>query len=46
MVCAHLGRTLSSMKQGYYSVYSEKAKVNAERIKECKNVINEIIVRL
>jgi hypothetical protein len=34
------------MKQGYYPVYSENAKVNAEKIKECKNAIDEIIVRL
>ena len=46
VVCAHLGRTLSSMKQGYYPVYSENAKVNAEKIKECKNAIDEIIVKL
>jgi len=46
VVCAHLGRLLSSMKQGYYPVYSENAKVNAEKIKECKNAIDEIIVRL
>lgn len=46
VVCAHLGRLLSSMKQGYYPVYSESAKVNAEKIKECKNAIDEIIVKL
>lgn len=46
VVCAHLGRLLSSMKQGYYTVYSERAKVNAEKIKECKNAIDEIIDRL
>ena len=46
VVCAHFGRLLSSMKQGYYTVYSERPKVNAEKIKECKNAIDEIISRL
>ncbi len=46
VVCAHLGKLLSAMKQGYYTVYSERAKVNAEKIRECKNAIDEIITRL
>lgn len=46
VVCSHLGRLLSSMKQGYYPVYSESAKVNAGKIKECTNAIDEIILKL
>lgn len=46
VVCAHFGRLLSSMKQGYYNIYSERAKVNAEKIKECKEAIDQIIARL
>ena len=46
VVCAHLGRLLSSMKQKYYTVYSEEAKVNAEKIKECTKAIDEIIINL
>ena len=46
VVCGHLGRLLSSMKQGYYEVYSENVKVNAEKIAECLNAIDEIIDRL
>ena len=46
VVCAYLGRLLSSMKQKYYTVYSEEAKVNEEKIKECTKAIDEIIVNL
>lgn len=46
VVCGHLGRLLSSMRQGYYDVYSERVKVNAERITECLKAIDEIIDRI
>ncbi|HCI65441.1 MAG TPA: ParA family protein [Lachnospiraceae bacterium] len=46
VVCGHLGRLLSSMKQGYYNVYSARVKVNAEKISECLKAIDEIIDRL
>lgn len=46
VVCGHLGRLLSSMKQGYYNVYKSKAKVNKEKIDECLKAIDEIIQRL
>lgn len=46
VVCAHLGMLLSSMKQGYYDIYSEKAKVNAEKIKDCKDALDEIVFNL
>lgn len=44
VVCGHLGKLLSSMKQGYYDVYSEK--VNMERITECLKAIDEIVDRI
>ena len=46
VVCGHLGRLLSSMKQGYYNVYNSRVKVNAEKILECLKAIDEIIYRL
>lgn len=46
VVCGHLGRLLSSMKQGYYDVYNARVKVNAEKISECLKAIDEIIKRL
>lgn len=46
VVCAHLGRLISSMKQGYYPIYGYNAKVNTDKIKECKEAIDKIIVKL
>ena len=46
VVCGHLGRLLSSMKQGYYDVYNAKVKVNADKISECLKAIDEIINKL
>lgn len=46
VVCAHLGRLLSSMKQGYYKVYGIDVKVNSEKIQECLNAIDMIVDRL
>ncbi len=43
VVCAHLGKLLSSMKQGYYSIYNTEVKVNADKIEECTRAIDEII---
>lgn len=43
VVCAHLGRMLSSMSQGYYKVYNSNVKVNADKIEECTNAIDDII---
>lgn len=44
VVCAHLGRLMSSMKQGYYPVYGVNVKVNMEKIQECLKAIDMIIV--
>lgn len=46
VVCAHLGRLLSSMKQGYYGVYGIDVKVNSDKIAECLKAIDKIIERL
>ncbi len=46
VVCAHLGRLLSSMKQEYYKVYGIDVKVNSEKIQECLNAIDMIVDRL
>lgn len=46
VVCAHLERLLSSMKQGYYKVYGIDVKVNSEKIQECLNAIEVIVDRL
>lgn len=46
VVCAHLGRLLSSMKQGYYKVYGVDVKVNSDKIVECLKAIDNIIERL
>ena len=43
VVCAHLGRKLSSMKQGYYEIYGRNVKVNADKISECIIAIDTII---
>lgn len=46
VVCAHLGRLMSSMKQGYYPVYGVNVKVNMEKIQECLKAIDMIIDKL
>ncbi len=46
VVCAHLGRKLSSMKQGYYPVYGTDVKVNADKIRECISAIDTIVSEL
>ncbi len=46
VVCAHLGRLLSSMKQGYYPVYGVNVKVNSEKIQECLKAIDSIVDKL
>ena len=46
VVCAHMGSKLSSMKQGYYPVYSASVKVNNNKIKECIDAIDKIVEAL
>lgn len=46
VVCAHLGTRLSSMKEGYYPVYSASVKVNLARINECIDAIDKIVSQL
>lgn len=46
VVCAHLGKLLSNLKQGYYKVYDADVKVNADKKVECLKAIDSIIARL
>lgn len=46
VVCAHLGRRLSTIKQGYYEVYGVEVKVNADKIQECLKAIDSVVSRL
>ena len=46
VVCAHLGKLLSNLKQGYYKVYDADVKVNADKKVECLKAIDSIIDRL
>ncbi|MGC0155284.1 ParA family protein [Chromobacterium vaccinii] len=43
VVSAHLGRPLSKMEQGYYPVHGLNVKVNADRVKECSDALDELI---
>jgi cellulose biosynthesis protein BcsQ len=43
VVSAHLGRPLSQMDQGYYSVHGQDVKVNADRVEECLEALDELI---
>jgi hypothetical protein len=44
VVSAHLGRPLSSMTQGYYTVSGQRTKVNSDRITECENALDDLLV--
>lgn len=43
VVAAHLGRPLSTMEQGYYDVHGQQVKVNADRVSECIQALDELI---
>ena len=43
VVAAHLGRPLSRMEQGYHDVHGQQVKVNADRVKECLEALDELI---
>jgi cellulose biosynthesis protein BcsQ len=43
VVAAHLGRPLSKMEQGYYPVHGTNVKVNADRVKECSEALDELV---
>ena len=43
VVSAHLGRPLSAMDQGYYDVHGQQVKVNADRVAECIQALDELI---
>lgn len=44
VVSAHLGWPLSKMEQGYYKVHGVDVKVNADRVSECSEALNELIL--
>lgn len=43
VVAAHLGRPLSTMEQGYYDVHGQQVKVNADRVNECMQALDELM---
>jgi cellulose biosynthesis protein BcsQ len=43
VVSAHLGRPLSKMEQGYYPVHGVNVKVNADRVQECAEALDDLI---
>jgi hypothetical protein len=43
VVAAHLGRPLSKMDQGYYPVHGTSVKVNADRVEECSDALDELL---
>ena len=46
VVSAHLGRPLSAMDQRYYDVHGMQVKVNAERVQECVDALDELIASI
>ncbi len=46
VVAAHLGRMLSQMQQGYYSVHGQDVKVNSDKLTECRTAIDDILARI
>ena len=43
VVSAHLGTPLSRMTEGYYQVHEEQVYVNADRVKECCDALDDLI---
>jgi cellulose biosynthesis protein BcsQ len=43
VVAAHLGRPLSSMKQGYYPVHGTDVKVNTSQVTECETALDNLL---
>lgn len=43
VVSAHLGRPLSKLEQGYYTVHGHRVKVNVERVRECRDALSDVI---
>ncbi len=46
VVSAHLGRPISSMKQGYYKVHGTDVKVSADQVREALKAIDSALARL
>lgn len=46
VVSAHLGRRLSGMPGGYYTVHGESVQLNSARVKECLDAIDGVVALL
>lgn len=46
VVSSHLGKPLSKMVQGYHNVYGFKVKVNAQRISECADALDNVLSQI
>lgn len=46
VVAAHLGVPLSKLTQGYHSVHGTQVKVNADRVTECLDAIDDVIAHI
>lgn len=46
VVSAHGGRLMSAMAQGYYDVYGQNVKVNADQVREASKAIDAVLSRL
>lgn len=43
VVAAHLGRPLSQLSGGYYDIYGQEVQVNAARVKECEDALDDLL---
>lgn len=46
VVTSHLGSRLSLMRANYYTVHGQRVQLNRERIQECLDAVDSIIIRL
>ena len=46
VVSAHLGRRLSGMSGGYYTVHQNQVQINRDRVNECLAAVDEVVAAL
>ncbi len=46
VVAAHTGTPLSVLQGGNYNVYGRQIQINAARVQECRQVVDDIVARL
>lgn len=46
VVSAHLGRPLSKLTGGHYSIHGDSIQINAERVAECRRAIDDLMVMI